>query len=68
MHEKEVTFIDLFAGCGGFSKGLEMAGLKPIAHVELDDWACDSLKRNFPNAENIHKDIKNIKNNECSVK
>ena len=38
------TFIDLFAGCGGLSEGFYKQGFKPIAHVELDHYSCESLK------------------------
>ena len=41
---KQVTFIDLFAGCGGLSEGFIQAGFLPLAHVEMDKSACYSLK------------------------
>jgi DNA (cytosine-5)-methyltransferase 1 len=37
-------FIDLFAGAGGLSEGFVRAGFEPIAHVEIDEAACFSLK------------------------
>jgi len=27
----KLTFIDLFSGCGGITKGFQLAGLQPIA-------------------------------------
>ncbi len=42
---KSFTYIDLFAGAGGLSEGFIQAGFKPIAHVEMNREACDTLKR-----------------------
>lgn len=42
--EKTITFLDLFAGAGGLSEGFEAIGYKPIAHVEMNSDACDTLK------------------------
>lgn len=41
------TFIDLFAGCGGFSLGLFEAGWQGLLAVERDQFAFRSLQANF---------------------
>lgn len=40
----KLNFIDLFSGAGGLSEGFIKAGFTPIAHVEIDKKACDTLE------------------------
>ena len=44
MSKKKYTFIDLFAGCGGLSEGFYREGFKSLAHVEINHWACETLR------------------------
>jgi DNA (cytosine-5)-methyltransferase 1 len=39
-----MNFIDLFAGAGGLSEGFIREGFNPIAHVEMNKEACETLK------------------------
>lgn len=42
--KRKYNIIDLFAGAGGLSEGFVQAGFNPIAHVEMDKDACDTLR------------------------
>lgn len=37
-------YIDLFAGAGGLSEGFIRAGFEPVAHVEMNSEACNTLR------------------------
>ena len=42
--KSQLTYIDLFAGAGGLSEGFIREGFQPVAHVEMNREACDTLK------------------------
>ncbi len=45
MNDKKYSYIDLFAGAGGLSEGFIMQGdFIPVAHVEMNASACDTLR------------------------
>lgn len=60
MENKKFKFIDLFSGCGGFSKGLEMAGHECLLGVDYQAAAVESFGKNHPRAHAIHMDINKL--------
>lgn len=56
-NQSEMTFVDLFCGAGGLSKGLEMAGLQGICGLDWFAEAGMTYKRNF-NHPFVEGDIK----------
>ena len=52
--------LDLFAGIGGFSLGLEMTGgFETVAFCEIEKYPQEILKKNFPDVP-IYEDIKEL--------
>lgn len=41
---EQLRFVDLFAGGGGLSEGFIQEGYEPVAHVEADVAACNTLR------------------------
>jgi len=58
--DKLYTVVELFAGAGGLALGLEKAGFKTKATVEINKWAVKTLKTNRPNWNIIEGDIQKI--------
>lgn len=44
MENKNLNFIDLFAGASGMSEGFINAGFNPISHIEMNPEACQTIK------------------------
>lgn len=38
--------LELFAGAGGLGMGVGLAGFEPLAVIEWDKWACDTIREN----------------------
>lgn len=53
--------LDLFSGIGGFSLGLERAGMETIAFCEIDESCRNILRKHWPEII-IYKDVKQINN------
>jgi DNA (cytosine-5)-methyltransferase 1 len=57
-----IRVVDLFAGAGGFSLGAEMAGCWVSHAVEIDSWACATLRRNHQSTQVVEADIRCLDN------
>lgn len=67
MGEKQMYFLDLFAGIGGFRLGLEQAGHKCVGYVEIDKYARKSYQAIYDTrGEWTREDITKITNKEWS--
>jgi DNA (cytosine-5)-methyltransferase 1 len=46
--QRRLTCIDLFSGCGGFSLGLQWAGLECLAAIDFNESAIETFRTNHP--------------------
>jgi DNA (cytosine-5)-methyltransferase 1 len=67
MYNQQLAVLDIFSGIGGFSLGLEKAGMKTIAFCEINQFCQKILKKHwqsipiFPDISIIHKeDLKTL--------
>ena len=62
--KKKWTVVELFAGSGGLALGFEKAGLKCLFTNDIDKDSCETLKKNRPKWNVLHKDIHKINDSE----
>ncbi len=60
MSSNLVKSIDLFAGAGGLSCGLKMAGFQPILANELVEAHANTYKFNHPDTEVVVGDVRQV--------
>lgn len=60
IKKETFTFIDLFAGIGGFRKGLEAAGGKCVFSCEKDKFARETYAANYKTDHPFAEDIKQV--------
>lgn len=61
MIRRKLTAIDLFAGAGGLSTGLKLAGFRVLAAVELDQRAAETFRANHPRVHVEARDIRQVR-------
>ncbi len=54
------TYIDLFCGAGGFSKGFDNVGFKNIFSLDYEPDFCKTYRRNFPLHKLLEKKIQSL--------
>ena len=59
MTAKPMRYIELFAGAGGMSRGLEAAGLVCVAHAEIEPHAQAVLRQHWPDTP-LHGDVTQV--------
>jgi DNA (cytosine-5)-methyltransferase 1 len=61
-YKAPLTCLDLFSGCGGFSVGLEWAGVKCLAAIDFNAPAIETFKANHPHVRHaLVKDLTTFK-------
>jgi DNA (cytosine-5)-methyltransferase 1 len=62
MAEKERSFssVEICAGAGGQAIGIERAGFSHLALVEIDAYACATLRANFPEHRVHEEDVRSF--------
>ncbi|MFB6177351.1 MAG: DNA cytosine methyltransferase, partial [Halobaculum sp.] len=68
MSSRDLTYVDLFAGAGGLSTGLENAGFDLVHAVEVDDDARETFAKNRTGWEpsDLSGDIREIDTSEIT--
>jgi DNA (cytosine-5)-methyltransferase 1 len=54
-----MNVLDLFSGIGGFSLGLERAGMRTVAFCEINPYCRDVLRRHWPDVP-IYDDVRSL--------
>ena len=60
MRQENLVAVELFAGGGGLAVGLELAGIRPVAAVEIEQHAAATFKANHPEVQVFRQDVREI--------
>ena len=55
------SFFDLFSGAGGISVGFRNAGFTKIGSVEMDAYASETIRMNFPESHHFEQPIETLR-------
>lgn len=55
----KIKVLDLFSGIGGFSLGLERAGMETVAFCEIEEYPRKILKKHWPDVP-IYEDVRKL--------
>lgn len=61
------TAVSLFSGCGGFCEGVRLAGFDVKAAVEIDRFATQTYRENFPEVPLFEGDVHDFLNAESAT-
>ena len=64
---RSLAAVSLFSGCGGFCDGIELAGFSVNVSVELDKFAAETYRYNFPRVPLIHGDVSQFLTREAAA-
>lgn len=62
--DKHYNVLDLFCGCGGISKGFEIAGYKIVGGIDFNADATKTFQHNFKEAKVLCTDITTVSDEE----
>ncbi len=60
IKDDKLTVIDLFSGCGGFTKGFKDAGYNVLLGIDIWEDAINTYSRNFPNTKTLIQDLTTV--------
>lgn len=63
---RQLKVLDLFSGIGGFSLGLERAGMRTVAFCEIDPYCQRVLRKHWPDVP-IYDDIRTLPRIDCDL-
>lgn len=66
-NKKQIVALDFFCGCGGFTHGMNKAGINVIAGLDYDQDVAYAYEKNNRGSTFINADISNIKETKDSI-